>query len=508
MSLAGLFDWTGDDVELRRRAQVLGALGFMSSVVGLGSMAARLLLHGLGVDVLMSAVMVVIGLLCPFIARSSRSVVIPSLVLLMPGIGLAAFVGHAEGGLTSPATLFLPVIPLVATFLLGWRGGAVTLGLVVGALWILIDAPSGPSQAPMHLFAAAAMSGIFVFACSVAFDVSRHGAQRRILRLVEEAEARNVSLQQANEEMGIAHREARAASQLKSEFMTTMSHELRTPLNSVIGFSNVLLKNKAGNLRPSDEQLLGRIRDNGVDLLSLINDILEASRIESGQLELEPVPVELAEVCAEVVEVLEPFALEKGLSLRAEIPEGLGRIEADRRRLGQVLSNLVANAVKFTERGSVSLRVVPETGTGVPSRIEVVDSGIGIPEERLEAVLEPFVQADGTTSKRCGGVGLGLSISRSLCERMGFGLQLRSVQGQGTTVMIELSGCSVRPRGGLGAVTLGAEMDQISPARGGSPTQPGPAPSQCSSSPYTDSATASPLAPPRPSNHAPSALIR
>lgn len=444
---ARLFDWTGDDVELRRRAQVLAALGVVGSLATFGGATARLFLHGLGFDAMLSYVFSPMGALCPIMARRLRSVVVPSWLFLLLGTFTTMLVAYGEGGTVSPAALWLPVMPLAATFLLGWRGGAAFLGLVVTSLWILVGAPvpTGPPATPTLWAISAVMSGTFAFACVAAFDLSRQAAVGKIGRLVREAEDRNASLARANEELVVAHQQAQTASQLKSEFMTTMSHELRTPLNSVIGFSNYLLKNRSSGFGERDVKMLDRIRFNGIHLLSIIDDILDISKIEAEQLELTIESLDLYEACDEVVEVMEPLAAEKDLLIRTEIPRGLEPIEADAQRLRQVLTNVVGNAVKFTDEGSVTVRVVPQTGTRTPCRIEVVDSGIGIPPDRLEAVLEPFVQADGSTSKRHGGTGLGLSISRSLCEQMGFGLQLRSVEGRGTTVSIVLLDASMSP---------------------------------------------------------------
>ncbi|MEM9453891.1 MAG: ATP-binding protein [Myxococcota bacterium] len=448
---ACLFEWTGDDVELRRRAQVLAALGLLGSVATLGGASARLFLHGPGFDSLISYLFSPVGALCPIIARRLRSVAVPSWILLLLGTLTTILVAYGEGGTLSPAALWLPVMPLAATFLLGWKGGAAFLGLVVTSLWVLVGAPSPaePPATPTLWAISAVMSGTFAFACVAAFDLARQSAVGRIGRLVREAEGRNASLARANEDLVVAHRQAQAASQLKSEFMTTMSHELRTPLNSVIGFSNYLLKNKSGGFGERDIKMLDRIRFNGIHLLSIIDDILDISKIEAERLELTIESLDLYETCDQVVQVMEPLAAEKALLIRKEIPGGLEPIEADAQRLRQVLTNIVGNAVKFTDEGSVTVRVVPQTGTRIPCRIEVVDSGIGIPPDRLGAVLEPFVQADGSTSKRHGGTGLGLSISRSLCEQMGFGLQLRSVEGRGTTVSIVLLDASTQPAGQL-----------------------------------------------------------
>src|SRR5690349_15232373 len=189
-----------------------------------------------------------------------------------------------------------------------------------------------------------------------------------------------------------------------------MSHELRTPLNSVIGFANLLLKNRAKNLSDQDLQFMGRIRDNGTHLLGLINDILDVSKIEAGKMEVRPVPTDLAPLIRETVSQLGGQATGKPVELRAEAPDGLSSVEVDPARLKQVLINLIGNGLKVTEKGSVTVRLVGD-GAGRPMRIDVTDTGIGIPEDRLDAIFDAFTQAETTTERRFGGTGLGLTIS-------------------------------------------------------------------------------------------------
>ena len=230
---------------------------------------------------------------------------------------------------------------------------------------------------------------------------------------------------------------AEQASRAKSDFLATMSHELRTPLNSVIGFANLLLKNRAKNLSDQDLQFLGRIRDNGTHLLGLINDILDVSKIEAGKMEVRPVPTDLAPLVRETVSQLEGQLAGRPVELRAEAPDGLASVEVDPARLKQVLINLVGNALKFTERGSVTVRLVAD-GAAHPLRIDVIDTGIGIPADRLDAIFDAFTQADATTERRFGGSGLGLTISRSLLRLMGADLLVTSTVGQGSTFSVTL----------------------------------------------------------------------
>src|SRR5690606_36671219 len=195
---------------------------------------------------------------------------------------------------------------------------------------------------------------------------------------------------------------AETASRTKSDFLARMSHELRTPLNSVIGFANILLKNKAGNLRSQDVAYLDRIQENGRHLLLLINDILDLSKIEAGKIEIETETVDLGNLVREVTEQFELQVRGTDVELKVNIPGGLEPVVTDPARLRQVLYNLIGNAVKFTETGSVIVDVGVEPDSTRPARIRVIDTGIGIPEDRLGAIFDAFEQAESSTARKYG----------------------------------------------------------------------------------------------------------
>lgn len=243
-------------------------------------------------------------------------------------------------------------------------------------------------------------------------------------------------------ELAVAKDRAEAADRLKSAFLATMSHELRTPLNSIIGFTGILLQGLAGPLNPEQHKQLEMVQGSGRHLLALINDVLDISKIEAGQLEVASEGFDLRASITKMVGIVSPLAEKKNLALRMELAPEIRTIKSDRRRIEQVLLNLLNNAIKFTERGEVVLQAerIPEKDSSSPSTvlISIIDTGIGIKSEDLHKLFQPFRQVSNGLSRNHEGTGLGLAICRRLLDLMGGEIRVESEWGKGSRFYVTL----------------------------------------------------------------------
>lgn len=236
-----------------------------------------------------------------------------------------------------------------------------------------------------------------------------------------------------------ARQSADTANQAKSKFLANISHELRTPLNAIIGYSEILTENAETKKDHRDVQDLNRIRDSGQYLLDLINEILDISKIEAGKMELHPEHFEIDSLIDEITSTVRPLVQANNNQLIVECDDNLGKLHTDKKRLRQALFNLLSNAAKFTDNGTVTLRVQRDLHNNESWAVfSVTDTGIGMPESSLKNLFEPFVQADDTTDSQLGGTGLGLAISRRFCELLGGTIDVNSQPGHGSEFIMRL----------------------------------------------------------------------
>ncbi|HTT52893.1 MAG TPA: HAMP domain-containing protein [Streptosporangiaceae bacterium] len=265
----------------------------------------------------------------------------------------------------------------------------------------------------------------------------------QLARQKRDIEIKNIEIEQARTEIEERARQLDMASRYKSQFLANVSHELRTPLNSLLILARLLAENPAENLTAKQVEYAKVIHSSGSDLLLLINDILDLSRVEAGKLDVHPERFALAALAEDLRTVFEPLAAEKELHFAvSSTPDVPGELLTDRQRLRQVLHNLLSNAVKFTQHGSVELRIgLAGPRAGGPDDVlafSVRDTGIGISDDSLKTIFEAFQQGDGTTSRRYGGTGLGLAISREVAAVLGGRITAQSQPGSGSTFTLYL----------------------------------------------------------------------
>ncbi|WP_438495013.1 response regulator [Paenibacillus sp. IHBB 3054] len=302
---------------------------------------------------------------------------------------------------------------------------------------------------------------------------------------VQEVEEKKDEIEHARVQLEKQAMQLAVTSKYKSEFLANMSHELRTPLNSLLILSQLLTENKEGNLSEKQVEFAHTIYMSGADLLKMIDEILDLSKVDAGKMELNYEEVPLTELKTFVKQNFAPQALKKGLSLRLSFNEPLpDSLFIDSHRLKQILRNLLSNAFKFTSEGYVGFEVSRAVPAQLPSflppeyeyiSIAVKDSGIGIPADKTDIVFEAFQQVDGTTSRKYGGTGLGLSISRELARLMGGAIGLESREGQGSTFTLylpvqgnySLLPGAVEVAAAQEAATLAEYVEELQPAKSG-----------------------------------------
>lgn len=320
------------------------------------------------------------------------------------------------GGLAGFATPIIIAVPLSMWLLFGMREAQIASCGCVAFIWLLfVLSPEAASNLLGAAFIYTFVLGALTLIAMV-FTAVNHQLRAEVTQARDEA-------------LHSAH--------AKAEFLANMSHEIRTPLNGVMGMAQLL---QTSTLPPKEREYADIIHSSSYSLLTIVSDILDFSKIEAGKLSLEPHTCSLRDLSDDVVNLLRPAAEKKGLKLLTHLPASApDRVIADAGRLRQILLNITGNAIKFTEAGRVVIRVeVEPVGSQANITFQVVDTGIGIPEEHQSTIFEEFSQGDSSTTRRFGGTGLGLSISRSLAEAMGGAIHLQSKPGIGSAFTIRL----------------------------------------------------------------------
>jgi len=338
------------------------------------------------------------------------------------------------GGLEMVGQAWTYLPPIAAGLMLGVRGAAVYTLLLTLQIATFAFLQSRGLQFPMpipdetyHVYTAGVqiLCAWAFFVLVYAFVAAQQAAERKLILL--------------NRSLARSRDRAQDATRAKSQFLANVSHEIRTPMNIIFGMTEMV--ESEGQLSDEQRDCLARARNAATTLLALVDDVLDVSRIEAGKLTLHVVETSLHALLAEVADLLRPRAEGKGLVLVCDVAADMPpRLLADPVRVRQVVTNLLGNAVKFTERGRVTLeaRLMVETPLGATVRIAVRDTGVGIPLERHDAIFESFTQADGSSTRRFGGTGLGLTICRDLVRLMDGSLELSSEPGEGSEFRVVL----------------------------------------------------------------------
>ena len=285
-------------------------------------------------------------------------------------------------------------------------------------------------------FTTPARNALSAIAPSLAVAVANASANERVSEQSRRLAEQNELLEEQRSRISRTARELQRASELKDRFLASVSHELRTPMTVILGFTGALLRGGQGQLTPPQKESLERVQRNAKMLLRLINDVLDISRIEAGKMEVSPQKIEVASLLRQVEADFSEAASRKGLKLETRVAPGLDSITSDPARVTQILSNLVGNALKFTDSGSIT--VVAEPRENEQWALLVTDTGIGIPEDEQDAVFEEFRQGEPEEHRGRGGTGLGLAISRKLVHALGGTISLESARGKGSKFTIVL----------------------------------------------------------------------
>ena len=357
-------------------------------------------------------------------------------------IGVMTFVRSLAPAYIAPFLIYIPVL-LVVSLAFGWGPGTLALGLSTAlATWFYTRDGALSGVEIFLLFQYGAVAAVMVWIChtlrrsTLKNEATLDRLNEANLILVQ----RQTALTEANAEAKAARETAEQANVAKSAFIANMSHELRTPLSAIIGYSEMLQEEMADGAPSADlEPDMRKIEGNARHLLGLINDVLDLSKVESGKTDVFVETFDLEPIVREVATTAQTLIEKKANRIEVQIAPGLGCMVSDLTKVRQILLNLLSNAAKFTENGLVTLSADREAGPRVEHVVfRVVDTGIGMSEEQLAKLFQRFVQADASTTRKYGGTGLGLSLTKALSEILGGSVSVESVEGKGTTFTVRL----------------------------------------------------------------------
>ncbi|MEZ4382214.1 MAG: HAMP domain-containing sensor histidine kinase [Nannocystaceae bacterium] len=435
-----------EDADLRRRA--LLAKGIALTIVSFG-LVLSIIVYALAVPEYALLGLVNTLLSCGLAGfaitavRRGRLVFAGNWVAGLVGFGICYSI-VSGGGILSPWAMALPVAPVISTVISGRRSGIVWAALFAvfvvvfeGLRMAGVEFPNLNSKTAVDTLATVGM--VSVLAITMWIATFSEDLKARAIHQVEEAAEQRDRAVAEEEKARIAAEQAIAANAAKGAFLATMSHELRTPLNAIIGYSE-LIEEELGDRLGEHVESLRRIRDSGQHLVNLISDILDLARLEASRLELHPERFALSDLLSDLAVTFQPLARKRGNTIIARCDPGVGRIYHDRVRLRQVLINLLGNAIKFTEHGVITISAARRHASTGREWIDlaVIDTGIGIPENKLGSIFESFVQVDSSFARSYEGSGLGLSIVRQLCTMMGGTITAKSALGNGTSIHVRL----------------------------------------------------------------------
>ncbi|MFD2531448.1 ATP-binding protein [Gracilimonas halophila] len=391
-------------------------------------------------------------LLIPLLARQGFEKAAKMLLIAYADIGIV-ILSAVFGGDAMIQAFFIPAMGLSILMFDNTQVYLRNIGILLSILsyfildYIIFERIS-MSESGFSLVRWAVLTGSFVTSWLIfnTFSQFKESAEQQTLELLQKEQELNQELSKKQDkletyinQLEVATEELAKSTKAKSEFLATMSHEIRTPMNAILGMTHLL---KQDSPRKDQVEPINILDFSGRTLLSLIDDVLDFSKIEAGKIEFENIEFELNKLISVIMESFKATASNKGIELKNEIEEGIPNVLiGDPARLTQILNNLVSNALKFTEEGQVKVEVstVGDYDDAVRLKFSIMDTGIGIEEERVDSIFESFTQASQNTKRLFGGTGLGLTISKQLAELQGGNISVESEEGEGSTFMIELT---------------------------------------------------------------------